>query len=121
MVGVILLCNLAVQNAGGIIVTTLIFGFFSGVFVALPPAIFVALTPDRSKIGTRIGMGLTVAGLGVLAGGPGAGGILDSTTNRGSLNWTGTWVFGGVTSLAAGIIFGALRVRRGGLTFMAKV
>ncbi|KAL8710897.1 MAG: hypothetical protein Q9225_007213 [Loekoesia sp. 1 TL-2023] len=68
MVGLLLFCNIAVRNVGGIIVTTLFLGFFTGVFVALPPALFVALTNDKSKIGTRIGMGLALAGLGALAG-----------------------------------------------------
>ncbi len=55
MVGIVLLCYLAVDSAGGIVVCALFFGFFSGIFVALPPVLFVALTKDKSKVGTRIG------------------------------------------------------------------
>ena len=76
MVGIVLLCYLAVDSAGGLIVCTLLFGFFSGIFIALPPVLFVALTKDKSKIGTRIGMGFTMIGVGVLCGGPGGGAIL---------------------------------------------
>jgi len=112
MVGVILLCNTAVHSAGGLICTALFFGFFSGIFIALPPVLFVALTKDKSKIGTRIGMGFALVGLGVLAGGPGGGALLQRKPN--SLDWTGTWTYGGVTVLAAGVIFAILRVMRGG-------
>jgi len=112
MVGIVLLCNLAVHNAAGVICTALFFGFFSGIFIALPPVLFVALTEDKSKVGTRIGMGFAMLGFGVLAGGPGGGGILQRNPN--GLDWTGTWVYAGVTVLAAGGIFCVLRVMRGG-------
>jgi uncharacterized membrane protein len=60
MVGVVLLCNLAVHNVAGIVITALFFGFFSGIFIALPTVLFVQLSSDKSKIGTRIGMGFAV-------------------------------------------------------------
>jgi hypothetical protein len=94
-------------------------GFFTGVFVALPPAIFVALTEDKSKIGTRIGMGLALSGLGVLAAGPGGGAILGAT--HGSENFNGLWIFGGSVAVAAGAIFTLLRVWTGGTSLGAKV
>lgn len=108
---------MAVHNAGGLIVTTLAFGFFSGIFVALPPVIFVGLTKDKSKIGTRIGMGMGFISFGVLCGGPGGGAILG---NGPDLHWTSVWTYGGVMVLGAGAIFLALRISRVGLK-MAKV
>lgn len=119
MVGVVLLCNLAVHTVGGIVATTLFFGFFSGVFVALPPALLVALTKDKSMIGTRIGMGLALAGLGALAGGPGGGGILASGNSE--LNWTGVWLYAGLVALGAGVIFTLLRIWIGGSKLIVKV
>lgn len=111
-VGIILLCYIPANSVGGLVVCALLFGFFSGIFIALPPVIFVRLTKDKSKIGTRIGMGFAMLGAGVLAGGPGAGGILG--TNEKNLHWTSTWIYGGVTCLAAGAIFTAMRVTKGG-------
>ncbi|WPG98119.1 Hypothetical protein R9X50_00090500 [Acrodontium crateriforme] len=113
LVGTVLLCNLAVHNAAGLIVNTLFFGFFSGIFIALPPVLFVALTKDKSKIGSRIGMGFAMLGAGVLAGGPGAGGILGKADNP-HPNWTGVWAYGGVTAIAAGVIFFGLRFMKVG-------
>lgn len=122
MVGIVLLCNIAVHNVGGIVVTVLLFGFFSGIFIALPPVLFVALTKDKSKVGTRIGMGFAMVGLGVLAGGPGGGGILQRRGSATSdLDWTGTWVFGGVCVIAAGVFFTILRCWKVGFKLMVKV
>jgi MFS family permease len=41
LLGAVLLCNLAVHNAAGLICTALFFGFFSGIFIALPTGKFV--------------------------------------------------------------------------------
>ncbi|KAK5136270.1 hypothetical protein LTR08_003877 [Meristemomyces frigidus] len=121
MVGIVLFCNLAVHNTGGLVVNILAFGFFSGIFIALPPVVFVGLTKDKSRIGTRIGMGMAMFGLGVLAGGPGGGGILQRNGSENSeLDWTGTWVFGGVCSLASGVVFLILRIWKGGFKLMVK-
>lgn len=54
-VGIVALCYMAVSSSGGMVVVALLFGFFSGIFIALPPVLYVALTKDKSKIGTRIG------------------------------------------------------------------
>lgn len=117
---------MAVTNAGGMIVVTLLFGFFSGIFIALPPVLFVALTEDKSKVGTRIGMGFAVIGLGVLAGGPGGGGIL-GTSGSGAdlasenLHWNGTWTYAGVAVLVGSAIFTVVRVMKGGSRLMVRV
>lgn len=117
--GIILFCYLAATNVAGIVICTLLFGFFSGIFIALPPVLFAAFTKDKSKIGTRLGMGFTMIGAGVLCGGPGAGGILGNDER--SLNWLGTWIYAGVAAMVAGAIFVILRINRGGLKLSAKV
>lgn len=117
--GIVLFCYLAATNVAGIVICTLLFGFFSGIFIALPPVLFAAFTKDKSKIGTRLGMGFTMIGAGVLCGGPGAGGILGNDENN--LNWLGTWIYAGVAAVVAGAIFVTLRINRGGLKLSAKV
>ncbi|KAL2833572.1 major facilitator superfamily domain-containing protein [Aspergillus pseudoustus] len=115
MVGVLILCMIAVSNQAGLIVIAIFSGFFSGALIGLPPLCFVALTEDKSKIGTRIGMGFGMMSLGVLAGGPGAGDIL---SGHGSMNWNGLWVFGGVSTLVAAGIFFVLRIMKFGPRFV---
>jgi MFS family permease len=65
---ILIFCLIAVNGLGSIVVLAILFGFFSGVFIALPPVCFVALTADKSKIGSRIGMAFAFMGFGCLAG-----------------------------------------------------
>ncbi|CEL03768.1 hypothetical protein ASPCAL04912 [Aspergillus calidoustus] len=118
MVGVLILCLITVTSEAGLIVIAVFSGFFSGALIGLPPLCFVALTEDKSKIGTRIGMGFGMMAFGVLAGGPGAGDILGGA---GDLNWDGLWVFGGVATLVAAGVFFVLRIVRGGFKVAVKV
>jgi MFS family permease len=100
--GILLFCLMAVKNQAGIYILALLGGFFSGVYIAMPPSCFVPLIKDKSKIGTRMGMGFGIISLSLLIGGPVAGGILGNT---GSLNWAGLWAFGGVCICASGLLF----------------
>ena len=111
--GTLMLCMMAVHSKGAIIVVSLLSGFMSGALIGLPPLCFVALTKDKSTLGTRIGQGYALAGLGVLASGPSAGAILGY---HGSLNWHGLWAFGGVCTLVSGIGYGLVRVTKYGFT-----
>lgn len=116
---VLIFCMIAVGGLGSIVVLAILFGFFSGVFIALPPVCLVALTADKSKIGTRIGMGFGFMGFGTLAGGPGGGDILQ---NYGTgLNWTGLWVYGGVSCAVAAVIFAVVRYLKVGAQLKIKV
>ncbi|KAK8085325.1 major facilitator superfamily domain-containing protein [Apiospora hydei] len=99
--GILNLVMLKVHTVGGVIVVALAFGFFSG-----------------SKIGSRMGLGFALSGLGTLAGGPGGGGILGMGENP---DWRSLWIYGGVCSLAGGVIFIGLRIQQAGLKLAVKV
>lgn len=115
--GVLILCMIPAHRGAAIIVLAILTGFFTGVFIAMPPVCLATLTEDKSMIGTRIGMGFGIIAFGMLTGGPGAGSILGS---REPLQWTGTWAFGGVSALVAGLMYVALRVYRSGPALMVK-
>lgn len=119
MVGIVFLCYIPVHNVGGMVVVALLFGFFSGIFIALPPVLFFQLTQNKAVVGTRVGMGFAFIGVGVLAGGPGAGAILG--TDSADLDWVGTWVYAGVAVLVASAVFAVLRVWRAGWKVMVKI
>lgn len=119
IVGILIFSMIAVTTEAAIIIIAILVGFFSGVFIALPPVCVVALTDDKSKIGTRIGMAFGIIGFGVLAGGPGGGAILGDTV--GNLDWTATWAYGGTTSIVAGFFFVVLRVWKAGWQLKMKV
>ncbi|KKY17531.1 putative major facilitator superfamily protein [Phaeomoniella chlamydospora] len=117
--GVLIFGMIGVHNTGGIVVIALLFGFFSGVFVALPPVCLVSLTKDKTKIGTRIGMAFGIIGFGTLAGGPGGGDLLQRYSNN-VPDWTYLWIYGGVADIVACVIFLGVRLWKSGAVVKAK-
>lgn len=89
---------LAVQTTAALIVVTVLYGFMTGAFMGLPAASIVNLSPDKSKIGTRLGMTLAFIGFGMLISNPIAGAILSDDEN-----WVGLVVWCGAL-LAASFI-----------------
>ncbi|GES65077.1 monocarboxylate permease-like protein, mch4 [Aspergillus terreus] len=118
ILGVTVLCMLGVHNAAGMIVEAIVTGFFSGVVVAMPPVCFRILTKNPSMIGTRIGQGFAIGGLGLLIGGPSAGAVLGTQK---PLEWTGLWVYGGAAGCVAALIMAVVRIMKGGLSLKVKV
>lgn len=105
---ILIFCMIAVKSLAGFIVQAILLGFFTGVFIALPPVLFAQLTKDKTKIGTRIGMGFGMLSLATLIGGPGTGGILGDDPK--DLHWKSIWIYGGVLELAGASIYLFLRV-----------
>ena len=91
-------CWIAIHNIPGIIVFCVLYGFFSGSFVSLQPAVVVTLSPSLGIFGTRMGMSSCFSGLGILVGNPVAGAIV------GDGSWLGIMLFCGC-SLAVGASF----------------
>lgn len=106
--GALMFALIDMSSLAGLIVISLLYGFFSGAFVSLPPTCFVKLSPDRRLIGTRMGMGYSVMTIGQLIGTPVAGAILE---DRG---WMAMWVFAAVTSIAGGLGMMVSRNLQGG-------
>ncbi|KKY18176.1 putative mfs monocarboxylate [Phaeomoniella chlamydospora] len=117
--GIINFCMISVHDLGGIVVSALAFGFFSGVFIGLPPVCFAMLTKDKTKVGTRMGMGFSFIAGSVLAGAPGSGDILQNYTK--DLNWTGIWLYGGISNVVAAAVFLALRIWKAGSKLNVKI
>lgn len=115
MSGVLSLCLIAVRSVGGLIVVCVLYGFFSGALVSLPPTIFVHLSPNRGMIGTRMGMGFAIVSVGLLIGTPICGWILNGSS------FTYVWVFGGVCVVAGSALMIASRVAKAGPSLMKKV
>ncbi|ORY59305.1 MFS general substrate transporter [Pseudomassariella vexata] len=100
-------CLIRVDNQASIIVCTILYGFFSGAYVSLPPTIMVFLTPDRSLIGTRLGQGFATISFGVLVSTPAAGAILRQDS------WTHIWIYSGVLLFVAACSFVLVRKLKG--------
>ena len=108
MTGILCLCLIAAKTFGSVAAIIALYGFFSGTFVSLPATIYVHITKNRGMIGTRMGMGFAVTSFGILVGTPISGAIL------GRSGYPSTWAYGGVMTVAAGVLICVCRVSKGG-------
>ena len=106
---------IGIEDTAGIIVFALLFGFFSGTFVSLPPTAIVTLSPHLGLVGTRMGMTFTIASFGLLVGTPVSGAILDSTGK-----WIGLQAMAGSTLCIATALLLAARIYKAGVKIKAK-
>lgn len=97
--GILSLCWIAITDSGGLIAFAVLYGFFSGAFVALPAVALTALTPNLETLGTRLGMCSVLCGLGSLCGSPVAGAILDNTGS-----YLGVQLYSGLSIGATGVL-----------------
>lgn len=88
-----------VKGLGGIIVFALLYGFFSGAYVSIPPSCVASMTDDMTKLGSRLGMNFLASGLGILIGTPVAGALI--TRMDGS--FLGAQLFAGSVLILAAI------------------
>jgi predicted MFS family arabinose efflux permease len=113
MTGVLILCLIGVHTLAGIVVVVLLFGFFSGSLVSLPPTIVVHLTKERKFIGTRMGMSFALISIGALVGSPIGGALIKKGFDK-------TWIFGGVLAVFGASLMLATRVAHKGWALTAK-
>ncbi|KAI9700969.1 MAG: hypothetical protein M1820_006614 [Bogoriella megaspora] len=113
--GILQFVLIGTHNIGGIIVISLLYGFFSGTFVSIPPTIFVMLSPNRGIVGTRMGMGFTIVSIGLLIGTPACGWILDASS------WKFVWTFGGLLTVTGSAVIFASRMFKSNGKLVAKV
>lgn len=99
--GVLCFAWIGIHQTGGIVAFAVLYGFFSGAFVALPAVVLTVLTPNPSMLGTRMGMCSTVCSLGSLCGAPVAGALLSDTGGYLALQ-----LFSAVATLATGALLG---------------
>ncbi|OAG41707.1 hypothetical protein AYO21_04171 [Fonsecaea monophora] len=96
---VLALAWIGIKSLGGLLAFALIYGFFSGGFVSLPPVAIVTLTHDMSKIGTRMGQCFFISAFGLLVGTPVSGAIL-----KGTGEWLGVQLWSGAAILVTGAL-----------------
>ena len=104
---VLSLCWIAITDSGGLIAFGVLYGFFSGAFVALPAVALISLTPNLEALGTRMGMCSVLCGLGSLCGSPVAGAILDNTGS-----YLGVQLYSGLSIGAAGVLLLLARISK---------
>ena len=103
--GIVALCWIPVCSQAGVIVIAALWGFVSGPFVSLAPAVMASITLDKSSLGIRAGVSNFFNAITNLIGTPIAGAIQGKNSN-----WLGLQVFTGVNMLATSAFVFALRV-----------
>ena len=106
---------IGILNTPGIIILAVLYGFFSGAFVSLPPSAIVSLSPDLGLIGTRMGMCFGITAFGILIGSPVAGAILNSIGR-----FLGLELFAGCTVLTGAALMIAARCSKFGFKIFVK-
>ncbi|KAF2761059.1 putative monocarboxylate permease [Pseudovirgaria hyperparasitica] len=96
--GLLCVCLIPINSTGSLVVFCLLYGFFSGTFVSLPPAVLVGLCKNRAMIGTHMGMAFACTSIGLLIGTPIAGAINDAS------GFNAIWIFGGVLTMGGSLI-----------------
>lgn len=112
--GILTLSLIEMHSTVGIILIALLYEFFSGSFASLPPTVFVALSPNRGIVGTRMGMGFTIILIAVLIGTPIGGTILKA------YDFNAIWAFGGTICVVGGMVMALARLFHTGPKFIIK-
>jgi MFS family permease len=87
--GLLVLTWLSVHSIGGLLAVAVLYGFFSGALVGLPPATVASLTPDMTTFGGRLGVVFMVMGFASLIGSPVMGAIVQA--QNGSYDGARVW------------------------------
>ena len=103
--GILIFCMSSAANNAGLIVYSVFFGFASGTVISGGSAAFSTCPKDARDIGTYMGMGMAVAGLGGLVGPPINGAIVNA--------------YGGFFEVS--MVSGALCVFGGAIAVLAKM
>ena len=107
--GVLAFAWTAVRDSAGLMVFSVVYGFFSASLVSLIGPITVEISAESSDVmGTRLGMALAFGGVGLLIGSPVAGAFLNS---RG---WIGVQVWAGSLVMVSGGCLLCVRVLKYG-------
>ncbi|KAI0028491.1 MFS general substrate transporter [Vararia minispora EC-137] len=106
---------IAISSLAGLIVFAVLYGVFQGTLVSLPAATIPSLSPDLKRVGAHMGMGMSCAGVGMLAGSPIAGALLNLHT----ADFLRAQIFCGAIVFASGLGYTAARVAKVGYTLRA--
>lgn len=102
-------CWIAVNSSAGIVIVSLLYGFFSGGFVSLPPVVMMVITKDLRNFGTRLGMSFGICSIALLIGTPIGGAILSGTGS-----YVGVQAFCGACLASCAAVMFWIRILRSG-------
>jgi len=100
---------IGIKDIAGLVIFAILYGFFSGAFVSLPPTALVSLSPSLRVVGTRMGMSFALTSFGILIGTPVSGVLLGTPGS-----WMAMQAFSAATVLMATVCMVVARVGRHG-------
>ncbi|EIW68513.1 hypothetical protein TREMEDRAFT_32024 [Tremella mesenterica DSM 1558] len=103
--GIIIWAMFGAGTNGGLIVVTILYGFFSGAYVSMMSPALISLAHNFGEIGMRMGMGMLVMSFAALSGTPITGALLDRYGFYAPIIWSGVCVLVGSALTAASIYF----------------
>ncbi|KAH8430942.1 MCT family MFS transporter [Aspergillus melleus] len=112
--GILIFCWLRITSHGGMIVFSVLFGFFSGTVISLFTATIAMTAPQPNQIGSYMGMALGVLSVAGLTGTPITGAMINKYGN-----YEAAIIFAGVASLLGASIIFAARVVIAGMKMVA--
>ncbi|EMC95040.1 hypothetical protein BAUCODRAFT_123523 [Baudoinia panamericana UAMH 10762] len=99
--GVFCIAWVGIKSEGAFIAYAILYGFFSGPLIPLPPSVFPIVCPDPKVLGARLGMAQGIGSIASLIGAPIAGSLLN--TGRGE-NYIGLQLFSGLVMMLGGFL-----------------
>lgn len=112
--GVLVLAWIPAHSLGSVLAVSILYGFFSGSLVSLPPSSIASMTADMGELGGRIGMAFLAMAFGSLIGAPVAGAIVQNS------GYDGARVYGGCMILAGAVVMFASRIAKTGPKLWVK-
>lgn len=106
-----------VTTKTGMYIFSVFFGLVVGAGQAILQAALTSLTKDPQKMGTRMGMVLTLCAFASLAGPPIAGAIIDGSDGE----YLGAQIWGGCLLLSSALVLAGARIAVGGWVWKAKI
>ncbi|KAF8199455.1 major facilitator superfamily domain-containing protein [Pholiota molesta] len=105
LASLLVFCTLAIKDVPGTMVFAILYGFFSGAYASVLPAMVSSTAANDSEIGARLGVCFTFTGIGGLIGTPIAGALLST-----SFIWWRPTVFSGICVFCAASCFSTARI-----------
>ncbi|KAF1814914.1 MFS transporter, MCP family, solute carrier family 16, member 10 [Eremomyces bilateralis CBS 781.70] len=116
VVAVVSFCWLSITSIGGFYAFVAAYGICAASFQSLFPTVIASLTPDLSKLGTRLGMAFTVLSFASLLGAPIGGALL--TADDGGYRWAQVWA--GLSTFVGACLIVSARIWRYGWALKVK-
>lgn len=98
--GVLVFTWIPAQSMGSVMAIAILYGFFSGSLVSVPPTAIASMTANMNELGGRIGMCFLSMAFGSLIGSPVTGAIVQTVGYDSARIYAGIMLLAGVTTMA---------------------